>query len=89
MDLNGAAHYAEAWSSPPGCWQMVSSALPGACGAPRRCHEPVTFRGRFTDCQGMTNAVESCDDHTADLVLAVPVEGGGLRALLKERLDED
>lgn len=36
----------------------------------------------------MTNAVESCDDHTADHVVTVPIEGGGVRALPQERLDE-
>jgi hypothetical protein len=40
----------------------------------------VTFHGQFDDDQGTVHKVEACDEYIAELILAVPVEGGGLRA---------
>jgi hypothetical protein len=73
-------HSVGTFGPPPGCWRMTTSAVNGAQGVPQGCPLLVTFRGQFHDGQGRAYEVESCAEHLADLVLAVPVEGGGLRS---------
>jgi hypothetical protein len=69
----------EFWDPPPGCWLKGDGGVSGAQSGIHRCPLPVTFQGQFDDGQGRLHNVESCVEHLAELILAVPVEGGGLR----------
>ncbi len=61
-------YYAEAFSTNPGrCFRFVSSALPGAQGAPHQCALPVALRGTFVDNAGKRHMVTSCMEHGDEL----------------------
>jgi|GEM_PF-4199477 len=68
-------HYAEAFGTSLGeCFRMVSSAVPGARGAPHRCPLPVAMRGVFKDSRGIEHEVDACLDHSGHLAWWEPVE---------------
>ncbi len=62
--IHPVLHYAEAFSTDPGqCFRFVSSAVPGAQGAPHHCPLPVALRGTFIDARGVSHRVSACLGH--------------------------